>query len=117
MLPVETFVHATLGSGFPVALHGRNTSFSASTDILAVVTVMMRGFTPPPPAPTSHGKGGAAVGRRELIRPARYQQIEKKKEIHLTYLVFQIFHLHFIPASYIPPLGHQLLCRGSEVVG
>jgi len=70
ILPVETFVHAMVGSGFPVALHGRNTSFSASTDTLAVVTVVMRGFIPPPPGPNSHGKGGTAVGCLELTRPA-----------------------------------------------
>lgn len=68
-LPVETFVQATLGSGFPVALHGRRTSLSASTDTLAVVTVVMRGLAPPPPS-NIHRKGGAAVGWRELIRPA-----------------------------------------------
>lgn len=72
LLPVETLVHAIVGSGFPVALQGRNTSLSASTDILALVTVVMRGFIPPLPAPKTHGKGGAAVGRRELIRPSTY---------------------------------------------
>lgn len=70
LLPVETLVHAMVGSGFPVALQGRKTSLSASTDTLAVVTVVMRGFIPLLPAPNTHGKGGAAVGRRELIRPA-----------------------------------------------
>lgn len=70
VLPVETFVQAMLGSGFPVALHGRRTSLSASTDTLAVVTVVMRGLAPPPPPSNIHRKGGAAVGRRELIRPA-----------------------------------------------
>lgn len=59
-----------LGSGFPVTLQGRKTSLSASTDTLAGVTMVIRGFTPPLSAPNIHGKGGAAVGRRELILPA-----------------------------------------------
>lgn len=67
---METLVHAMLASGFPDALQGRTTSLSASTDTLAVATVVMRGFIPPFSAPNTHGKGGAAVGRRELIRPA-----------------------------------------------
>lgn len=70
-----------LGSGFPVALHGRTASLSASTDTLAVVTVVMRGFTSPPPAPNTHGKGGAAVGRRELIRPAT-DTFKQQKQYH-----------------------------------
>lgn len=77
-LPVETLVHAMLGSGFPVALQDRNTSLSASTDILAVVTVVIWGFSPPLPAPRIHGKGGAAVGRRELNRPATKTHLNTK---------------------------------------
>lgn len=67
---METLVHAILGSGFPFALQGRNTSLSASTDTLAGVTIVIRGFTPPLSAPNIQGKGGAAVGHREVIRPA-----------------------------------------------
>ena len=58
-----------VGSGFPVTLQGRKTSLSASTDTLAVVIVVMRGFIPPLPVPNTHGKDGAAVGRQELNRP------------------------------------------------
>lgn len=75
---METLVHVMVGSGFPVASQGRKTSLSASTDTLAVVTVVMRGFIPPLPAPNTHRKGGAAVGRHELIRPAA--KVDKFKQ-------------------------------------
>lgn len=68
-----------LGSGFPVVLQCKNTSLSANTDILAVITVIIWGFTPPLSAPNTHGKGGAAVGRRELIRPATKTHSDTKK--------------------------------------
>lgn len=78
LIPVDTFVHAMLGSGFPVASQGRNTSLSASTDTLAAVTVVILAFAPPPLSPNCHGNGGAAVGRRELIRPAKTMDTTKK---------------------------------------
>lgn len=109
LLPVETFVHAMLGSGFPVALQGRNTSFSASTDMLAVVTVMMLGFTPPPPAPTSHGKGGAAVARRELILPARFQQ-----RFFKIYNSLNIPHIPDLSLAFISLLLHTYLQQATD---
>ena len=69
------------GSGFPVALQCRKTSPSASTETLAAAIVVMRGFIPPLPAPNIHGKGGAAVGRRELIRPATNKTIWNSKNL------------------------------------
>lgn len=70
ILPVETLVHEMVGSGFPVALQGKRTSPSASTETLAEFNTVIRGFIPPAPASNSHGLGGARVGCRELIRPA-----------------------------------------------
>lgn len=75
-----------LASGFPVALQCRNTSLSASTDTLAVFSTVIQGFAPTLSAPKTQGKGGAAVGRRELIRPATKRHIHTAKKTTLLTL-------------------------------
>lgn len=101
-----------LGSGSPVALQCRNTSLSASADTLAAVTVVIWGFIPPLSAPNNHGKGGAAVGRLELIRPATETHLQKENyvsntnSINMAYFPFQ--HMAFIFwVVNLPPTGHR----------
>lgn len=85
-----------VGSGCPFALQGRKTSLSASTDTLAEATVVMRGFIPLLPASNIHGKGGAAVGRRELIRPVtKVGKFKQQERYPYFYLIIFIKYIHF----------------------
>lgn len=96
ILPVETLVQAMLGSGFPVASQGKNASFSASTDTLAVVIVVIWGLFLL--APNRHEKGGAAVGLWELICPERKFN-SKWYKIYLEMCFIKHTHLQCICLS------------------
>lgn len=67
---METLVHDMLGFGSPAARHGRKTSPSARTEMLAEFNIVIRGFPPAArPSSSSQDPEGSGEGCSESIWP------------------------------------------------